>query len=172
MKSRTMPIVTGTKTALTMGMAALLVFLGTLGLAASAQAASSPKGSGTAAPAVSTPFSLDLDCTGCHTDAAADTENPKCLLSFHEAAGCTSCHNNEAALEKKHAKMDTKDPNKVRRLSAKNRVAAETCENCHKPEDLAKATEKSTALTDKNGMVVNPHDLPEGHFDEKVTCTD
>lgn len=172
MKSRTMPIVTGTKTALTMGAAALLVFLGTLGLAASAQAASSHKASGTAAPAVSTPFSLDLDCTGCHTDAAADAKNPKCLLSFHEAAGCTSCHNNKAALEKKHAKMDTKDPNKVKRLSAKNRVAAETCENCHKPEDLAKATEKSTALTDKNGTVVNPHDLPEGHFEENVTCTD
>lgn len=38
-----------------------------------------------------------------------------------------------APLEKRHAKIDTTDPNKVKRLSAKNRVAAETCENCHKP---------------------------------------
>ena len=145
--------------------------LGAVGTVSPAQAASSSsKTEQTAATDVT--FSLEMDCVACHRAADKDRLNEDCLLSSHEAVDCVNCHSNEKALEKRHAKMATKDPNGVKRLSAKNRIAAETCEACHKAEVLEKATEKSVVLTDKNGLSVNPHDLPEGHFGENVTCTD
>ena len=122
--------------------------------------------------AADTAFSLELDCVACHTQAQADAVSKDCLLFDHQALACTACHTDEAALAKKHKAMATKDPNAGKRLSAKNRVAAKTCQTCHASKDLANATKTNTVLTDKNGATVNPHDLPAGHFDENVTCAD
>ena len=52
-------------------------------------------------------------------------------------------------------------------------VAESTCqaEACHGSyETLAEQTSSSTLLTDSNGTVVNPHDLPENADHETVTC--
>ena len=47
----------------------------------------------------------------------------------------------------------------------------QVCFACHGTmEELAEATADSTVLTDKNGLTVNPHALPEGHYGNMVTC--
>ena len=46
------------------------------------------------------------------------------------------------------------------------------CTTCHNPDDVKAATEDSVVLTDENGTVVNPHDLPEGADHAKIDCLD
>ena len=45
------------------------------------------------------------------------------------------------------------------------------CTPCHATEDLVAATAECTALTDNNGTVVNPHDLPAVADHEGLACS-
>lgn len=44
------------------------------------------------------------------------------------------------------------------------------CMTCHNLDDVKAATEGSDALTDENGTVVNPHDLPAVEDHAGITC--
>lgn len=44
------------------------------------------------------------------------------------------------------------------------------CTTCHNLDDVKAATEDSTVLTDINGTVVNPHDLPAIEDHAGITC--
>ncbi len=44
------------------------------------------------------------------------------------------------------------------------------CTTCHNLDDVKAATEDSTVLTDINGTVVNPHDLPAIDDHAGITC--
>lgn len=44
------------------------------------------------------------------------------------------------------------------------------CTTCHNPDDVKAATEDSVVLTDVNGTVVNPHDLPAVEDHAGITC--
>lgn len=44
------------------------------------------------------------------------------------------------------------------------------CASCHSLDDIREATKDSAVLTDVNGTVVNPHDLPEVAEHAEVVC--
>lgn len=44
------------------------------------------------------------------------------------------------------------------------------CASCHDLDDIREATKDSAVLTDVNGTVVNPHDLPEVAEHAEVVC--
>lgn len=44
------------------------------------------------------------------------------------------------------------------------------CTTCHNLDDVKAATEDSVVLTDENGAVVNPHDLPAVEDHAGITC--
>lgn len=45
------------------------------------------------------------------------------------------------------------------------------CTSCHGLDDVREATRNSAVLTDANGTVVNPHDLPEVAEHDGIACT-
>lgn len=124
----------------------------------------------------------DLDCAACHkkeTAAAEElkgagaTENgdaPTSLVETHAALdfACSTCHYDEETLSALHESPSSKK--KVRRLK-QTEVAEELCLSCHDAAALAEATQDLGLLVDKEGLEVNPHDLPdvEGHAD--LSCT-
>lgn len=124
----------------------------------------------------------DLDCTACHKKEAAAAEElkgagttessdaPTSLVETHAALdfACSTCHYDEETLSALHESPNPKK--KVRRLKH-TEVAEELCLSCHDAAALAEATQDLGLLVDKEGLEVNPHDLPdvEGHAD--LSCT-
>jgi hypothetical protein len=117
-------------------------------------------------------WSMQSECGVCHTNEASSFTDSGCLASKHSASACADCHDNETTLETTHA--DVKAESIVpKKLSKGNAVLPETCFSCHDSwEDLAEQTKDSSVLTDLSGTTVNPHDLPVGHTEEKLTCAD
>ena len=94
-----------------------------------------------------------------------------CAASNHAALTCTTCHSDVDGLASAHDGVAYGDKG-AKRLKTTD-VAESTCqaEACHGSyETLAEQTSSSTLLTDSNGTVVNPHDLPENADHETVTC--
>lgn len=120
--------------------------------------------SGTSAAA----WTIEADCLACHVNEQEAFEDEKCLASKHAALECTDCHADEKGLLKGHKKAK-EGVAQVKRLK-KSEVDGEMCLTCHKQEDLAKATAKQDVLTDKEGTVVNPHDLPAAEEHQGVSC--
>ena len=146
-------------------------------LAAGGCAPSSPSGgSSTAAADTTTPvafiWSPDADCSTCHT-AEANTSTDGTNGGIHltqNGATCISCHNDEDALVSAHQGKDSSSKMPVRLKTTE--VTEESCLACHgSTQALAEQTAASTVLTDKNGTVVNPHDVPQVAGHEKITCT-
>lgn len=109
-------------------------------------------------------WTIDSDCASCHTTEVASGTDKSNLYSWHsEEPGvtCTTCHvDDDGGLTKGHANYaDAQPPTKLRR----SRVPSSSCEidGCHVQSKLAQATASSTVLTDANGTVVNPHQLPD-----------
>ena len=85
---------------------------------------------------------------------------------------CSMCHTDEAALSTEHA--DVKFGDKAATKATVVTVDPETCISCHGTmEEMAAKTADSTALTDDKGTTVNPHDDPsnEKHDANPATCT-
>lgn len=161
---------------------------------AAASAASRPSRSGaTSSSAIQ--WSIDLDCSTCHATefallkpaepAAADAAIPsksdiaEPVGTGHEGYAaqhvadfgltCVSCHEDSDKLADAHKKLDSgKEATRLKKTS----VSQELCLGCHNADDLAKATADSTTLTDDNGTVINPHDIPEGSEHGTLVCTD
>lgn len=121
----------------------------------------------------SSEFSMDLDCAECHEDQTASESDLLTVHGYHAAIGqplaCEVCHDDAEGMAEAHEDMDS--GRLARRLKV-TEVSSEVCLTCHDQEALVEATADSDLLTDKNGTVVNPHDLPdtEGHAD--LTCMD
>jgi hypothetical protein len=121
-------------------------------------------------------WTMQSDCTMCHTTESDSMTNPDCVQAVaHQGTTCTTCHTEEDVLKTAHAgvTMQSKVP-KVGKATEVT-VDAQTCIGCHGTmQEMAAKTANSTALKDSNGMVVNPHDPPSTpHMDAKpATCTD
>ncbi|WP_035578805.1 multiheme c-type cytochrome, partial [Eggerthella sp. 1_3_56FAA] len=103
-------------------------------------------------------WTMDSDCSMCHTVEAASATDASCpQASAHEAEGvtCVQCHTDEAALSTEHA--DVKFGDKAATKATVVTVDPETCISCHGTmEEMAAKTADSTALTDDKGTTVNP----------------
>lgn len=109
------------------------------------------------------------------TSGATDTGRLEAITDFasdHAAnmgLTCTDCHRDSPELAAAHAKLDSgKEPRKLKKTA----VESDTCLACHDQESLAEQTTGSAVLSDENGTVVNPHELPGNPEHEQVSCTD
>lgn len=101
---------------------------------------------------------------GAANEGAADAAS---LIEVHSALACVACHDDEQLAElHEGATVDDKMPKKLK----KTEVSEELCLTCHDSEQLAEATADRTILTDDDGTVVNPHDLPDVSDHDPITC--
>ena len=111
----------------------------------------------------------ETDCTSCHEVPAKSLDDETCAASLHTALGlgCTDCHADDARIGI-HGKMkpNAKVPTKLK----KSDLSVETCASCHPSEALVEATTDSSALTDSEGTVVNPHDIPDVKEHKDISC--
>lgn len=111
----------------------------------------------------------ETDCTSCHEVPAKSLDDETCAASLHTALGlgCTDCHADDALIDI-HGKMkpNAKVPTKLK----KSDLSVETCASCHPSEALVEATTDSSALTDSEGTVVNPHDIPDVKEHKDISC--
>ena len=144
-------------------------------------------------------WSMDLDCALCHQKEAeglapaeadetkeaeaepiesdtdekgAGTTPVSAYAAMHvQTFGleCVACHSDEEGLAVGHKNLNS--GKEARRLK-KSKVDSEVCTTCHKAEDLAGKTADYRGLTDSNGTVVNPHDLPQVESHQSIACTD
>lgn len=118
-------------------------------------------------------WSMDTDCSVCHTfeaDSMADDKYPQ--AHAHEGQSCIECHTEEAVLTTAHEGITMGD--KPAKKATVQTVNDETCISCHGTfDEMATKTAGSTALTDSNGVSVNPHELQPGekHEANRPTCT-
>lgn len=148
----------------------------TLCLAACApqEEGASPAGDAAAPTATEFTWSKDSDCTTCHETDVASFDDAACTASQHASlkTSCLTCHDDVSGLEDAHKKV-TLESQKKKATLKKTEVSEDICLTCHDKAELAAATTASTALTDKNGLTVNPHDLPanDDHAEAGTTCS-
>lgn len=141
--------------------------------AAPQEGAEGEGGSGTDAPAAATSWSPDIDCATCHASEAKTSADAACLAGTHtmdQGFECVTCHVDDSALTKAHENMSSgKVPKKLKTTE----VSQDLCLSCHDQAELASTTASSAVLTDLNGKVVNPHDVPVNadHTEEGLACT-
>jgi len=118
-------------------------------------------------------WTIDVECTECHAYEVASMTDTTTVYAPHyswENLVCTDCHNDDdGSLTKAHADYATAaEPTRL----TYSRVDKSSCFNdgCHNAESLAESAKDSTALTDKNGTVVNPHDLPQVTAHASIVC--
>ena len=111
----------------------------------------------------------ETDCTSCHEVPAKSLDDETRAASLHTALGlgCTDCHADDALIDI-HGKMkpNAKVPTKLK----KSDLSVKTCATCHPSEALAEATADCSALTDSEGTVVNPHDIPDVKEHKDISC--
>lgn len=154
----------------------LVALMGVAGCAP--RAAEAPAGNSEEAMAESgtaaTAWSPDLNCGACHADEQATLSEAACVAGYHASSQgfeCATCHADTDGLTQAHGDMTgTKMPKKLK----KTEVDSALCATCHDKTALAEATAASTALTDEQGTVVNPHDLPSNadHDKADAQCVD
>lgn len=109
-----------------------------------------------------------MACEACHADQAASVEDEACTMAVHAPLelDCVACHADDALMDvHAKAKADAKLPTKLKKTKV-----ADGCATCHATEALIEATADSEALTDSEGTVVNPHDLPAVKDHKSFTC--
>lgn len=154
------------------------VFCSALLLCVSACVPSSPESNGEGGvasdePVVAVEWSLDSDCVTCHVDQGSSKEDSSTTAFVHASVECVVCHDDADGLAEVHEDVTTEDgiPTRLK----KTEVGEGVCLGCHESkhtsyEVLAEATADSVALTDENGLVVNPHDLPESYGHDDIVC--
>ncbi|MEG2477158.1 hypothetical protein [Gordonibacter sp.] len=154
-----------------LGLAAVMMIL-VVGMAACAPKASDQGAKASQendSVAVDFAWSADSDCSMCHTKEESSQVDATCLLSQHVDTTCVSCHIDEAALTASH---DKATPEKaVRAVLRDTSVDEASCESCHLRSEIAAATAGLAVLTDKNGLVSNPHALPESDDHASLSCS-
>ena len=117
-----------------------------------------------------TQWSIESDCTACHSVEAESTADPSCAASAHSGMPCADCHADSQGLTEVHQAAKSSTPGKIKRLESP--IENELCFTCHGSyEALAEKTADGTVLTDKTGTVVNPHAIPaNGEHNEEPAC--
>lgn len=104
------------------------------------------------------------DCLECHL--AFNHPEADDLGALHVAHGsdvtCTSCHEDSPELKAVHESADTED--------ILYEVNPESCLKCHSWEEVAAATEGSTAVVDNTGATVNPHTVHPAEGGAAIDC--
>ena len=153
---------------------ALAVAALTIGLASCAPSGSSTtsKGDDDGTAAIAVAWSADGDCGTCHDTESHSFEDSTTSASFHASQSCADCHDDVDTLATVHEGVTTDDL--VPKRLKKTTVASETCLGCHDQAELVQATADSTVLTDSEGTVVNPHQLPEtaSGVHGEIVCAD
>ena len=133
-------------------------------------AVAAPRPSGT--PAASTPAAAEAPAAasgGFYTRAdmprPSGTVTPLGLETAEEAAAPAT----PSKLPEKKAAA-TVDTNQAEAAADDGWSPDMDCMACHSVEDIKAATEDSTVLTDVNGTVVNPHDLPAVEDHAGIEC--
>ena len=132
-----------------------------------------------------------LACVGCHNDEKiladvhkavdASSKMPRRLKKTEVAeATCLGCHGNgmiaapqaEEKVTSTQTDVPSEKPNDSGATPDAKTAVQETpdAEEVIPHEALIAATAASTALTDENGTVVNPHDLPAVEDHASLTC--
>lgn len=155
--------------ALCLGIVLLLIMVAMLtGCGGTPQEANDTMGT---PPAATVEWTPETDCLTCHTAQDPGTEDPTAPAVLHAANGadCITCHDDAAGLATVHegATADAKMPQRLRTT----KVDEALCLSCHNKDELAAVTAESTVLTDKNGLTINPHDLPTVGAHSSITCT-
>ncbi|NTU88375.1 MAG: hypothetical protein HGA54_00470 [Actinobacteria bacterium] len=119
--------------------------------------------------AASIEWSPESDCSMCHDKESSSFTNAECLTSKHATLDCVTCHTDTTTLGTVHANTSSEGASS---LSATTVDTAAICQSCHDVEELKIATADSIVLTDANGNVANPHDLPVSDDHATVTCVD
>lgn len=128
---------------------------------------------GEEAPVATSPaWSTKSDCGSCHEAEISSETDAMSMYSTHVSAGvtCSTCHiDDEGKLAEAHIDYAAAElPTKLRITE----VTESVCLTCHDKEELQAKTTASTALTDSNGIVVNPHSLPATEKHEgNINCS-
>lgn len=116
-------------------------------------------------------WTADMDCSVCHVKEAESLVTSTTLCSKHSTLACGDCHADSNALELVHkdSSPDAVDKAKLKETT----VEKSLCLGCHDEAELVAAASDVTVLTDLQGTVVNPHDLPANEDHEKsISCVD
>lgn len=118
-------------------------------------------------------WTMESDCSTCHTSEAATMTDSKCpQASAHSDLTCITCHTEEPVLKTAHEGITYGD--KPATKATVVTVNEQSCIECHGTmEEMEAKTAGSTALTDSNGKSVNPHErIPgEKHEANYPSCT-
>jgi hypothetical protein len=107
-----------------------------------------------------------IDCLVCH-----DLAEPNTLGTLHQDLGssCLSCHE-VAELQPIHDEHgdSVRVPAKLRYSS----VAQTAClaSGCHENREELAARTGEVSISDKNGLAVNPHELPNSESHDSLSC--
>lgn len=94
-----------------------------------------------------TQWSIESDCTACHSVEAESTADPSCAASAHSGMPCADCHADSQGLTEVHQAAKSSTPGKIKRLESP--IENELCFTCHGSyEALAEKTADGTVLTD------------------------
>lgn len=128
---------------------------------------------GDSQPASNEPVAwMETDCALCHekqSDSAINGDTEFAKVHADQNMTCTECHSNIEDLDKSHdgVTMESRQPKKL------DHDMSQSCIDCHGTlEEMAAITSASDKIVDKNGTVVNPHDIPDTPGHETPTCTD
>lgn len=142
------------------------------GLVCASLAVAAPRPSGSAtAPAPEAPAAATVPAGGTYT--RSDMPRP--------SGAVTPVGLESASAPAEAPATPSKLPEKVVAAASGEQTAGEAvaddgwspdmdCTTCHNPDDVKAATEDSVVLTDVNGTVVNPHDLPAVEDHAGITC--
>lgn len=146
----------------------------TAGAASSAGSSSAPTQTASATEDITAlvgeSFSMDVDCTLCHTKEIDNMQIEGFTGYNHKDLTCIMCHDDGESLAAAHEEYSVRQATRVVAL-VNTTVDEELCFSCHGDrEALIAATADSTVLVDENGTQVNPHDLPAGDQHASITC--
>ena len=105
----------------------------------------------------------------CHQADTDSFDDASCPASQHADMKdqCMSCHD-DPNMERAHSKVEIGDTKKKATLK-RTAVTRESCTtSCHDQAELTEKGAAATVLTDKNGLTVNPHELPAHEEHERI----
>lgn len=124
------------------------------------------------APDVTIDWSIDVDCSTCHTAEQASYSNQQSEAAQHEDVTCIHCHSDVVDLEKSHQGKTSADalPNRLK----STQVPDSLCLGCHYENRAAliTATDSTAIVSDSEGTSRNPHDTEGLVEHESLKCRD
>ena len=115
----------------------------------------------------------EANCVVCHTNEGnLSLETGAAAHINDQGKRCVDCHD-PAEISGLHVGKTSSSKTPIRLM--KTDIYEETClaSGCHVKSELAQKTVNCTALTDREGTVVNPHDYPDNTFHDSpynITC--